>query len=108
MLKIQTLLLTGSLYEILTQNVRIVTMYGHDRVIGKCVLSITGVALLYYLTWVVCLPFADDNSSIRLLFPDPLIALIVPTIVFVFLITLTGFYIGHSLYIDYKTTSISS
>lgn len=73
-------------------------MFGHDQVIGKCVLSVTVTALFYYLIWVIGLPFTDEDSSLRLLFPDPIFAVIVPTIIFVFLITLTGVYIGHSLF----------
>ena len=85
-----------------------VTMFGHDKVIGECILSVTGLALLYYLLWVVGLPFVDEDSTIRLFFPNPLIALIVPTVIFVFLILLTGVYIVHALYVDYCTNKKES
>lgn len=73
-------------------------MFGHDKVIGECVLGVTAVVVSYYLVWIVGLRFVDEDSSLRSFFPDPLIAIIVPAIILVFLLTLTGVYIVGALY----------
>lgn len=77
-------------------------MFGHDKVIGECVLGLTFFVVVYYLFWVVGLPFTDKDSSLRPFFPDPIIAIIVPTVILIFLLTLTGVYIFGALYKDHK------
>lgn len=72
-------------------------MFGHDRAIGQCVLVVSAVVVLYYLVWVVGLPFMDEDSSLRSLFPRPILAIIVPTVILVFLLTITGVYIIKAL-----------
>lgn len=65
-------------------------MFGHDRAFGQCVLVVSAVVVLYYLVWVVGLPFMDEDSSLRSFFPRPILAIIVPTLILVFLLTITG------------------
>lgn len=72
-------------------------MFGHDRSIGQCMLVVSAVVVLYYLVWVVGLPFMDEDSSLRSLFPRPILAIIVPTLILVFLLTVTGVYIIKAL-----------
>lgn len=73
-------------------------MFGNDKVIGECVLGVAAVVVSYYLIWVVGLPFVDEDSSLRTFFPDPLIAIIIPAVILVLLLTLTGIYIVGALY----------
>lgn len=72
-------------------------MFGHDRVIGQCVLVVSAVLVLYYLVWVVGLPFVDEDSSLRAVFPHPMLAVITPTLILVFLLAVTGVYIVKAL-----------
>lgn len=72
-------------------------MFGHDRVIGQCVLVVSAVVVLYYLVWVVGLPFVDEDSSLRALFPHPILAIATPTLILVFLLAITGVYIVKAL-----------
>ena len=53
-------------------------MFGHDRVIGQCVLVVSAVLVLYYLVWVVGLPFVEEDSSLRAVFPRPILAIAAP------------------------------
>lgn len=77
---------------------RTVVMFGHDKVIGECVLGWTAAVVSYYFVWVVGLPFMDEDSTLRPFFPDPMIAIVVPTVILVILLTLTGIYIVWALY----------
>lgn len=72
-------------------------MFGHDKVIGECVLGLTAAVVSYYLVWVVGLPFMDDDSMLRPFFPYPIYAIVVPTVILMFLLTLTGIYIVWAL-----------
>lgn len=72
-------------------------MYGCDQLIGKCVLCVSLSFSLYYIVWVVGLPFMDEDSYLRALFPDPIYAIVGPTVVFVALLMLNGAYMIQAL-----------
>lgn len=72
-------------------------MFGRDQTIGKVVLALSTVAVLYYLAWVVALPFTDEDSSLSSFFPDPTLAIVTTALILVSLLTLTGVYIMHAL-----------
>lgn len=73
-------------------------MYGCDQLIGKCVLFVSLSFSLYYIVWVVSLPFMDEDSFLRALFPDPIYAIVGPTVVFVALLMLNGAYMMQALF----------
>lgn len=67
-------------------------MYGHDQIIGKLLLLLSSIFIVYYFIWVILLPFVDTQSKLRLLYPDSSIALLVPICTFLFfLITTFGY-----------------
>lgn len=75
-------------------------MFGYDRVIGACMLAVATISMVYYLVWVIGQPFMDEDSFLQPFFPDPLLAIVVPTVILVFLATLTGVFIVMALVRD--------
>jgi len=52
--------------------------------------------------WVVGLPFTDEDSFLQALFPDPIYAIVGPTLVFVSLLLLNGVYMIQALFKSQK------
>lgn len=77
-------------------------MFGHDKLLCKCMFSAAAVLMVYYLVWVVGLPFMDEDSFLRPYFPDPVFAVIAPTVILVCLLTLTGVYIIRAFWNEHR------
>jgi len=62
------------------------------RTIGQLILCLSSVLLVYYILWVVGLPFAGPDDLFTQLFPHPRYALLVPAACgLVFISSLTAF-----------------
>lgn len=65
-----------------------------DKVLGFFLVVSAIVIFSYYTTWVLVLPFVDSRSPIVSYFPDRELAILVPSITVVILLTVVGVFIG--------------
>lgn len=75
-------------------------MFGYDRLVGKTVLSLASLFIVYYFCWVILLTFVNEDSHIRSYFLDPFIAVIVPVYIFVSLLLTTFGFLIYSMVKD--------
>ena len=78
-------------------------MYGKDQIVGKLMLTVVFVSLIYYFLWVAILPFVRDEKIIEI-FPNQLYAVIAPAVFFSIVLGTTASYLCYS-FINYSHNS---
>lgn len=51
-----------------------------DRAIGVLLLSVGSVLMLYYLVWMVAMPFVDGEHFLQFVFPPTEYGLVIPSL----------------------------
>jgi hypothetical protein len=65
---------------------------GHDVLIGKILLFLCVIFVLYYTFWTICLPLLEPNFFAHQYFPDSFYAIGVPLSVLSVMVTVLSVY----------------
>ncbi|KAK0405024.1 hypothetical protein QR680_017765 [Steinernema hermaphroditum] len=84
---------------------RMLDLTSFDRPLGYCILATCGVCVPYLLIWLLAIPFIDDESSLRLLFPAQKYALLIPLISFLVMVTVVALF-GIAVFIKERIQNL--